>query len=89
VELSLEASTIEHNQLLAGAAGVSLEGGGMFTTLPVTTRDTTIAHNRPDECDGCTTAEAMTTRTRTQARIAPRGDIRSRSDALMSRLIPR
>jgi hypothetical protein len=43
---------LTHNTLSA-TAGVSREGGGLFTTVPVTLDDTVIADNSPDQCFGC------------------------------------
>jgi hypothetical protein len=51
-ELTLLDSTLTHNTLSA-TAGVSREGGGLFTTVPVTLDDTVIADNSPDQCFGC------------------------------------
>jgi hypothetical protein len=33
--------------------GITVHGGGLFTTNPVTTKDTVIANNTPDQCFGC------------------------------------
>ena len=44
--------------VLQGSAGISLQGGGLFTTSPVTLTNTQIALNRPDQCVGCQGMEA-------------------------------
>jgi hypothetical protein len=52
--LNVSDSTITANTLV-GSGGVTLRGGGIFTTFPATlelTR-TVVAGNRPDQCDGC------------------------------------
>jgi fibronectin-binding autotransporter adhesin len=38
---------------LSASSGITPEGGGLFTTNPVTIKDTVIANNVPDECFGC------------------------------------
>ena len=50
--LILANATITHN-LLTGTTGITLQGGGIFATNPVTLTHTVIADNVPDECDGC------------------------------------
>jgi hypothetical protein len=52
VELTLIDSALVHN-ILTASAGISVQGGGLFTTAPVTLKDTTIAENSPDQCQGC------------------------------------
>jgi hypothetical protein len=52
VELTLKDSLISRNSL-TGSAGIALDGGGLFTTEPVTRVRTRIANNRPDDCFGC------------------------------------
>lgn len=52
VHLELFDSTIANNSL-TGSPGLSLRGGGLFTTSPVTITNTRIAHNRPGQCSGC------------------------------------
>ena len=37
----------------ARAPGITIQGGGLFTTVPVTLKDTVIAQNIPDQCFGC------------------------------------
>jgi hypothetical protein len=39
---------------LSGSPGITVQGGGLFTTLPVTLRHSVIAGNTPDQCFGCT-----------------------------------
>jgi hypothetical protein len=48
-QLTLIDSRIIHNTL----SGVTLQGGGLFTTVPVTLTNTVIAQNIPDQCFGC------------------------------------
>ena len=52
VELSLDHTTVTGNQLV-GSSGMTLEGGGVFTTESITQSHTTIAGNSPDQCSGC------------------------------------
>jgi hypothetical protein len=52
VELSLDHSAVVRNALLA-SPGIEAQGGGLFTTSPVTLDHTVIAANRPDQCVGC------------------------------------
>ena len=57
VELTLENASVTRN-VLQGSAGISLQGGGLFTTSPVTLTNTQIALNLPDQCVGCQGMEA-------------------------------
>jgi len=50
--LTLTDSAITHNAL-TGGAGITIEGGGLFTTGPITLQDSVITHNAPDQCVGC------------------------------------
>ena len=50
-QLSLSNSLVSGN-LLAGSPGSALQGGGLFTTLPVTLAGTLIKGNQPDQCVG-------------------------------------
>lgn len=52
VQLTLKNTRVTRN-LLTGSSGISLQGGGLFTTSPVTLTNTRIARNRPDQCIGC------------------------------------
>jgi hypothetical protein len=52
VELTLENTTVTRNTL-NGSPGVTVQGGGLFTTLPVTLTHSLIALNTPDQCFGC------------------------------------
>ena len=38
---------------LNGSSGITLQGGGIFATNPVTLTHTTITNNSPGQCDGC------------------------------------
>lgn len=49
--LNLLNSTITRNAL-TGSAGVTLQGGGLFVTDPLTKTNTTITNNVPDNCFG-------------------------------------
>jgi hypothetical protein len=51
-QLTLIDSAIVDNTL-SGTTGITIQGGGLFTTVPVTQKDTLIAHNIPDQCFGC------------------------------------
>jgi hypothetical protein len=50
--LTLTNSTVTHNSL-AGTSGVTLQGGGLFTTAPVTLTNSVIGQNTPGQCFGC------------------------------------
>ncbi len=52
VELTLRNSTVSGNALEA-SDGIVRQGGGLFTTSPVTLVDTRIVLNHPDQCFGC------------------------------------
>jgi hypothetical protein len=52
VELTLNNTSVTHNALFA-SAGVQSQGGGLYTTNPVTLRWSQIASNSPDQCTGC------------------------------------
>jgi hypothetical protein len=57
VQLTLAGTTVTHNAL-SGSAGFTVQGGGLFTTLPVTLTGSLIAGNIPDQCFGCTSSVA-------------------------------
>ena len=51
--LTLQDSRITDN-VLSGSAGITLSGGGIYTVgFPVTLTNTVVAHNTPDDCEGC------------------------------------
>jgi hypothetical protein len=50
--LILTNGTITHN-LLSGNSGITLQGGGIFATDPLTLTNSRIAGNAPDDCEGC------------------------------------
>jgi hypothetical protein len=50
--LRLIDSTIAQNALNV-TAGITAQGGGIFTITKPTIRHTTFAHNKPDHCHGC------------------------------------
>ena len=52
IQLTLDGTAVLRNAL-AGDAGVLLQGGGLYTDLPVTTTNSQIARNSPDDCVGC------------------------------------
>jgi hypothetical protein len=51
-QLTLIDSRLMHNTL-SGSPGITIQGGGLFTTVPVTLTNTVIAQNVPDQCFGC------------------------------------
>jgi hypothetical protein len=50
--LTLLRSRIDDNEL-AGPPGAALQGGGLFTEVPVVQQQTRIADNDPNQCVGC------------------------------------
>jgi hypothetical protein len=52
VQLTLNDSEVTHNQLSASSGG-TIQGGGLFTAVPVTLIGNDITHNSPDQCFGC------------------------------------
>jgi len=50
--LKLTDSRVIRN-MLSGSEGITLQGGGVFATSPVTQTRSVIAHNSPDQCYGC------------------------------------
>jgi len=52
VQLTLRDTRVTGNRL-AGSTALSLQGGGLFTTFPVTLTGSLIAGNVPDQCAGC------------------------------------
>jgi len=50
--LGLDRSSVTWN-VASGSAGVTAEGGGVFTDNVVTSSNSVIAHNLPDQCVGC------------------------------------
>ena len=52
VKLTLKDFTISHNVLTASPS-VTVQGGGLYTTLPTTFDHNEIANNAPDQCSGC------------------------------------
>ena len=52
-QLMLENTLVTRNSLSAGA-GVEVQGAGVFTVgFPITSTNSLIAHNTPDQCFGC------------------------------------
>ncbi len=51
-QLTLIDSAIVDNTL-SGDPGITIQGGGLFTTVPLTLKDSTISGNVPDQCFGC------------------------------------
>jgi hypothetical protein len=39
--------------VLSGSSAITVQGGGIFATNPVTLTNTLIAGNLPDQCDSC------------------------------------
>ena len=52
VQLTLENTLVTHNSI-TGSSGITLQGGGLFTTFPVTLTHSLVAANAPDQCFGC------------------------------------
>jgi hypothetical protein len=52
MELTLTDSSISRNSL-SGSQGITLGGGGVFTTEPITRTRTSIVDNQPNQCTGC------------------------------------
>jgi hypothetical protein len=52
VELTLTNSIVSHNTI-SGSPGLTIRGGGLFTSFPVTVDSSRIANNAPDQCFGC------------------------------------
>jgi hypothetical protein len=52
VQLTLADSAVTHNTLRA-SAGITVQGGGLFSTFPMTLKDSSITQNSPDQCSGC------------------------------------
>jgi hypothetical protein len=57
VQLTVDNTTVTNNSL-TGSPGVTLQGGGLFTTLPVALHDSVISGNTPDQCFGCAAGAA-------------------------------
>ena len=51
-QLTLRDSKVTRNTL-SGSPGIDLQGGGMFTSFPVTLENSVITDNAPDQCYGC------------------------------------
>jgi hypothetical protein len=51
-QLTLSQSRVENN-VLSGPPGAVLQGGGLYTEVPVTLQQTRIENNIPDQCAGC------------------------------------
>jgi hypothetical protein len=54
-ELLGSRSDLDHcrGDLLIGGSGITLDGGGVFTTEPITRTRTSITENHPNQCSGC------------------------------------
>jgi hypothetical protein len=50
--LTLNGTIVTGNRV-TGTAGITLQGGGIFSTEPVTRSGSSITGNRPDNCTGC------------------------------------
>jgi hypothetical protein len=50
--LNLTQSSVTWNTA-SGSAGMTVQGGGVYTDNVVTSTDSVIAHNQPDQCVGC------------------------------------
>jgi hypothetical protein len=51
-QLTLTDSAVARNSI-SGSLGLTVQGGGLFTTSPVTLQHSVIAQNMPDQCYGC------------------------------------
>jgi len=51
-QLTLAGTSVTHNTL-SGSAGITIQGGGLFTVVAVTLSGSRITHNAPDDCYGC------------------------------------
>jgi hypothetical protein len=51
-QFALLDSEVTHNALTA-TSGITVQGGGLFTSFPVTLQNSVIAKNSPDQCFGC------------------------------------
>jgi len=54
LELTVSNSSITGNAAVTSAGGAA-QGGGIFSTAPLTLTGTRVAGNRPDQCVGCAT----------------------------------
>jgi hypothetical protein len=52
VSLTLKNTSVTRNSL-TGGSGVTVQGGGLFTSEPVTLTNSQTARNLPDQCFGC------------------------------------
>ena len=52
VSLTLTDSKVAGNSV-SGSAGLTVQGGGLFTAFPVTLQHSKIEKNKPDQCFGC------------------------------------
>jgi hypothetical protein len=86
--LALTDSSVTANRLRA-PAGATLQGGGVFLDGPLATltqADSAIAHNRPDQCFGCTSrAPGLAARAATSLPIHGAGAAHSRYHARRQR----
>ena len=55
VTLTLAHTAVTRNSV-TGSKRIKVHGGGLFTTSPVTLRQSVIARNRPGQCFGCTSS---------------------------------
>jgi hypothetical protein len=86
VALTLMHSSVVGNAL-AASPGIERQGGGLYTSSPVTLDHTVIALNRPDQCVGCSTPTRAMTRQALQrppARYRPTREARETSVPLAS-----
>lgn len=75
VELTLTDSSVTHN-ILDASSGIPPQGGGIYTTLPITLNNTVVAYNVPDQCAGCASGPVAATVARFQNRRALRKPLR-------------
>jgi hypothetical protein len=85
VQLTLQDSNVTLNTL-TGTPGIALQGGGLFTTSPVTLTNTIIERNRPDQCVGCSAGAYSPSTTSSRALLlAPRR--RSPANSVLGRTV--
>jgi len=51
-QLTAKDTTVAGNVLSGSSNGILLQGGGLFTSVPVTLSDSSIVKNTPDNCSG-------------------------------------
>jgi hypothetical protein len=89
VQLMLGHGALLGNRI-AATAGITPQGGGLYTTTPATLTATRIAFNFPDQCVGCSPAMQMTVRSaRPGAPVLGSGVSRAREEGTSIRRLLR